>query len=536
MWADFTQQAGELWRFLQQEIFSQPYSLQDLLAWLSELLGKGLGFSSLAFLLLFPLCVLCYYLLPGALRNLWLLACSYFFYWFVCVTGGAAHPQALVVLVLLTLLVWLLALGLERLPKAATTARRLLLAAGVAASLGLLAYVKYTSFFFSLLGGLSGVAAPRQPALSPVWMVGVSFYTLIAIGYLVDVYRGVAAEKSPVLCGLLLSFFPQVVSGPILRSGDFLPQLKRKHPYSQPAASAGLRRMLWGYFKKLVISENAAAIVKLVFLAPGSYNGFQLACGSLLYTVQLYADFSGYTDIALGAAGCLGFTLPENFRRPYAARSIGDFWDRWHISLSNWLQQYLYFPLGGSRRGPVRTCFNLLFVFLCSGLWHGAGLTFLVWGGLHGLANILSRLTARPRAALVSWTRLSRLPPLHRFLQRLVTFSMVSAAWVFFRTDSLQKALLFFSRLPLRFWQTLSSGAAIRRSLAGIGFFSNNGWALLAAIALMFFAEGCERKTPLATLWGRVFLPLRWAGYYLLALSILFFGVFEATPFIYGQF
>lgn len=531
----FTRQVQELWRFLQQEIFSQPFTLQSVWDWLGGLLQKGMSFNSLAFLLFFPLCVLLYYVLPKAVRNLWLLVCSYFFYYFATVSGGRAHPAALAVLALLTLATYLLAFALDR--RAARRPRRLLLAAGVLANIGMLVYVKYTSFFASLLNGWFGWSLKAAPGLSPVWMIGLSFYTLMAVGYLVDVYRGVSpAEKSPVKCALFLSFFPQVVSGPISRSGNLMHQMNRVHRYDYALVNQGLRQMLWGYFKKLVVSENAAAILKLAFASPGSYNGFQLLVSALLYAVQLYADFSGYSDIALGAARCLGFKLPDNFRRPYGARSIGEFWDRWHISLSSWLRDYLYIPLGGSRRGVARTCANTLIVFLVSGLWHGAGLTFLVWGGLHGLYNVVSRLTKPLRLAVNRLTRLNRCKKLHHFLQRAMTFCMVAFAWIFFRADSLDQALLFISRLPLRLGQTLLSWTAINRALAGIGFYANNGVALLCAILLMFAAEAMERRRPLAETVGRQPFLLRWAGYYALLLGILFFGVFSATPFIYGQF
>lgn len=530
----FSQQLSELWRFLQQEIFSQPFTAAAAFNWLEEQLHKGLSFNALPFLLLFPLCVLLYYLLPKVLQTPWLLVCSYLFYWYAAYSGGKAHPQALVVLVLLTLVTWLLGMAIGRSRRRAE--RRLLLTAGIAAHLLMLLYVKYTSFFASLLNDWFGWSLDGTPALNPVWMVGLSFYTLTAIGYLIDLYRGSRSlERNPIRCALLLSFFPQVVSGPIARSG-LLDQMKQPHRYDERQVSVGLRQMLWGYFKKMVISENAAVILAPAFSMPQKYSGFALVFSSLLYTVQLYADFSGYSDIALGAARCLGFTLQENFRRPYGARSIGEFWDRWHISLSSWFQNYLYIPLGGSRRGIVRTCRNTLIVFLVSGLWHGAGLTFLVWGLLHGIYNIVGRLTKPLRLTINRATRLAKLPALHYFLQRVITFCMVSFAWIFFRADTLEKAFLFIDRMGSGFWQTLFSKTALTAALTDIGFYTNNGGPLLAAIAVMFFAEALGTRRPLAESVGRFPFFVRWAGYYLLLLSILFFGVFGATPFIYGQF
>ena len=526
----FDQQAAELWRFLQQEIFSQGLTSSEVWDWFLQLLRKGMSFTSLSFLIFFPLCVFAYYLVPRAAKNLWLLVCSIFFYWYAAYNGSAAHPQALIVLIVLILITWLVGLSLDRSP------RRGLLAFGILANLGVLLYVKYTAFFASLLNDWLGLSLDGTPVLNPVWMVGLSFYTLTASGYLIDVWRkNCRAEKNPVRCALLISFFPQIVSGPIGRS-SLLEQMDQPHPYKEKQVSEGLRQMLWGYFKKLVISENAAAILGPAFLLPERYNGFQLVFAALLYTVQLYADFSGYSDIALGAARCLGFQLPENFRRPYGARSIGEFWDRWHISLSSWFKDYLYIPLGGSRRGVFRTCLNTLIVFLVSGLWHGTGLTFLVWGLLHGIYNVVGRLTKPLRMTVNRATRLVRLPALHHFIQRVITFVMVSFAWIFFRASTLEIAFSFISRLKLEFWSTLSSVSSLTSSLDSLGFFSNHGPVLLLAILVMFLAEALEGRTRLTQIVGRWPFVLRWAGYYLLMLTILFFGAFDATPFIYGQF
>ncbi len=530
----FSQQAEELWRFLEQEIFSQPFTAATALHWLEEQLHKGMSFNALSFLLLFPLCALLYYLLPRAAQMPWLLICSYLFYWYASYSGGSAHPQALVVLVLLTAITWLLGLAISR--NRRRSQRRVLLVVGILAHLLMLLYVKYTAFFASLLNDWFDWSLKGSPALSPVWMVGLSFYTLIAIGYLIDLYRGTRpAEKNPLHCALLLSFFPQVVSGPIARSG-LLDQMKQPHRYDEKQVSQGLRQMLWGYFKKIVISENAAAILAPAFALPQKYGSFHLVFSALLYTVQLYADFSGYSDIALGAARCLGFTLQENFRRPYGARSIGEFWDRWHISLSSWFQNYLYIPLGGSRRGVARTCCNTLIVFLVSGLWHGAGLTFLVWGLLHGIYNIVGRLTKPLRMTINRATRLVKHPALHHLIQRIITFCLVSFAWIFFRAETLESAFTLINRIGPDFWTTLFNRSALVSALTNIGFYSNNGVPLLIAIAVMFFAESLGGRFPLSKQVGKFPFVLRWAGYYLLLLSILFFGVFDATPFIYGQF
>ncbi|MDD2992431.1 MAG: MBOAT family protein [Pygmaiobacter sp.] len=527
--------ADELWLFLRQEIFTPPPTATAIGDWFWAQLQKGMSFTSLAFLLFFPVCLLLYYAVPKRAQNVWLLLCSYFFYYFATTSGGNPHPQALAVLAGLTLVTYLVALGIDHLQRKAL--RVLLLVLGIIAHIGMLCYVKYTGFFLSLLNSWFSLRLTLQPAFETVWMVGLSFYTLIAVGYLTDVYRqNSPAEKKPIKCALFLSFFPQVVSGPIARTDNLLHQMNHAHRFDYNGVREGLREMLWGFFKKMVISENAAAILKFAFSDPGKYNGFQLVFSALLYAVQLYADFSGYSNIAIGAARCLGFQLPANFNRPYGARSIGEFWDRWHISLSRWLRDYVYIPLGGSRCNLARTCLNIFLVFFVSGLWHGAGLTFVAWGALHGLYNLLSRLTRTPRSWVADKLHLAKIPLVHGFFQRLYTFFIVSFAWVFFRSESLQSALLFLSRIPVAFGATLFYAATRLKALNDIGFSANNGIALLVCIAGMFLLEAAQRRRPLPESFGKVPLPLRWAGYYVLLLCILLFGVFDSTPFIYGQF
>ncbi|MPN09416.1 hypothetical protein SDC9_156706 [bioreactor metagenome] len=285
-----------------------------------------------------------------------------------------------------------------------------------------------------------------------------------------------------------------------------------------------------------MLADRLSLLVSTVYAAPGSFGALQLLAAAVAFSVQIYCDFSAYSDMALGAAEVMGFRLMENFRTPYFSRSIGEFWRRWHISLSFWFRDYLYIPLGENRRGTARKYGNVLIVFAVSGLWHGAGLTFVVWGALHGLYNLLSRLTRTPRGWVTNKLRLAKIPLIHGFFQRLYTFFIVTFAWVFFRSDSLQSALLFLSRVPVAFGATLFDATARMKALNDIGFSANNGIALLACIAGMFLLEAAQRRRPLPESFAKVPLVLRWAGYYVLLLCILLFGVFDSTPFIYGQF
>jgi len=344
-------------------------------------------FNSLAFLVFYPIVLILYFLIPGLrARNLLLLAASYFFYMFY-------RPEYALLMLASTLVDYYAAIGMERHDRPAY--RRFFLGMSLFGNLGMLFFFKYFNFFNENLGSLAQlVGIPYAPAhLDLLLPVGISFYTFQTLSYTIDVYRrDMKAEHDFWQFALYVSFFPQLVAGPIERSTNLLPQFRDVKAFQVERAVSGLRIMLWGFFKKVVIADRLAVVVNTIYAEPEKWSGIYLIIGTLAFAFQIYCDFSGYSDIAIGGARIMGFSLMKNFDRPYHAKSVTEFWRRWHISLSTWFRDYLYFPLGGNRKGYARTSFNLFVIFLVSGLWHGARWTFVIWGALNGLAMVFERV------------------------------------------------------------------------------------------------------------------------------------------------
>ncbi|MFR8634221.1 MAG: MBOAT family O-acyltransferase, partial [Barnesiella intestinihominis] len=315
---------------------------------------------------------------------------------------------------------------------------------GIFINLGILFFYKYYEFagslitdFFSLLN--IGIDIPRWNVLLPV---GISFYIFQAVGYAVDVYRGtIKAEKNFVVYALFISFFPQLVAGPIERAKNMLPQFREKHKFSYENFDAGLRLMIWGFFMKLCVADRVSTYVDAVYNNYMEHSGVSLLLATFFFTFQIYCDFAGYSLIAIGSSKMMGFTLMENFHRPYFAKSIKEFWRRWHISLSTWFKDYLYIPLGGNRVGHYRHLWNLFVTFLVSGIWHGANLTFVLWGSLHGLYQIVGIEKNR----LLPKVNVSK--RLHAVFNCLVTFVLVMFAWIFFRANDLHSAFSIIAKI-----------------------------------------------------------------------------------------
>ena len=384
-----------------------------------------MNFNTLEFLLFLPAVLALHWALPHRLRWALLLASSWLFYFWW-------EPMAGLLLVAVTAATWLCGLGAAR--ERPPAVRRACLAMALGACLGCLGVFKYAGFFAGLAG-----ASPGWRLLLPV---GISFYTFQALSYVLDVYRGRTAPEGHFgYYALFISFFPQLVAGPIERSGRLLPQLRRERTLSREQLSAGGWLLLTGYFKKAAIADGLAPLVDAVYAAPGQAAGPEIIAATALFGLQIYCDFSGYSDIARGSAGLLGVELMENFQAPYAARSIREFWRRWHISLTAWFTDYVYIPLGGSRRGLPRRCFNIMAVFLLSGLWHGADWTFVAWGGIHGIYQVCGVLAARRTGGRTPQGLGTGL------LRCAATFSLVTFAWLFFRAQSMADAWLLLSRL-----------------------------------------------------------------------------------------
>ncbi len=490
-------------------------------------------FNSFAFLVFFPIVTAGYYLLPHRFRWVWLLLASCYFYM-------AFVPQYILILFFTISVDYTMGLVIEH---THGRRRRLALLTSLVANLGVLVVFKYFDFFSTTAAQVASAFQVYYPVptLSLLLPIGLSFHTFQSISYTVEVYRGrVPAERHPGYLALYVLFYPQLVAGPIERPQNLLPQLHAKQRFDYDNMTDGLRLMAWGLFKKMVIADRLGVIVTTVYSTPTSYSGFALLLAAIAFPLQAYCDFSGYSDIALGAARTMGIRLVLNFNRPFFAASVGEFWRRWNMSLMNWFRDYLYIPLGGNRLGFWRKQFNLLLVFLVSGLWHGANWTFIVWGGLTGtfiiLENMLDRLSASKDPAV--WLRgLPRLPHAARLG---ITFGLTVLAFNFFRAVTLADGFYIatnWSRgLVDQTAAVLQSPTLLISNGVALGL-SVPGWLIvLSGLAILFGVERAQGHARVQDLLKPQPAWVRWAIYYALLIALLVLGQFGAAPFIYFQF
>ncbi|QZY55488.1 MBOAT family O-acyltransferase [Crassaminicella profunda] len=489
-------------------------------------------FNSFGFLVFFPIVITLYFIIPYRARWIFLLGASYYFY--MC-----WNPKYIVLIIISTIIDYFAGMMMGRTKEKKKRKKYLLLS--LVSNLGLLFTFKYFNFFNESIGQIFRYfhlvyGIPDFKLLLPV---GISFYTFQTLSYSIDVYKGkIKPEKHLGIFALYVSFFPQLVAGPIERSDKLLPQFYEKYRFDYDRFANGLVQMGWGFFKKVVIADRVAILVNQVYNNVTEYTGIQLIVATVFFTFQIYCDFSGYSDIAIGLARILGFDLMKNFNRPYGATSIPDFWRRWHISLSTWFKDYLYIPLGGSKTSKPRWYFNLSLTFLISGLWHGANWTFILWGCIHGFYQMVSISTRNIRSTFVRGIKLDQFPILHRLLNIIITFLLVCFAWIFFRANNLKDAIyivthLFEGVLEIQSIQTLSAYVSIL-GLEKIEFFIAVG-----AIALMEIVQFVGRDREIYDLLNNSPIFLRWAAYYIVVFAILLFGVYGSEvdiQFIYFQF
>lgn len=413
----------------------------------------------------------------------------------------------------------------QRIYLAEGRSRRNYLYVSILVNLGILFTFKYFNFFLDSFIDVFGVMGMELSVTTwkIILPVGISFYTFQTMSYTIDIYRNkMKPSYDPIAFFAYVSFFPQLVAGPIERAIVLLPQFEKKRILDGDQVKKGLRQILWGFFKKLVIADNCAIFVDAVFADSGAYNGSTLALALVMFGFQIYCDFSGYTDIALGLARLLGFELMKNFNFPYFARDIGEFWRRWHISLSTWFRDYLYIPLGGSRGGKLMQSRNVLIIFLVSGLWHGANWTYVLWGFVHALCFLALVLTNRNRNHLDTVAEGRWFPNTKEFLLIGWTFSVNTFSWVFFRADSLSSSVSYMKSM-------------FSWSLFEIPF-RNYSWLLICAIVIMFVFEWIHRTNEHGLDWHLKFPKVfRWATYYSL-LGLIFFYGGSSKEFIYFQF
>ena len=397
-------------------------------------------FNSVAFLIFFPVVTTAYFLLPHRFRWMLLLGASCYFYM-------AFIPKYILILAITITVDYFAGLGLERFEG---RKKRWTLMASILTNIGMLAFFKYFNFANENLAMLAKFIGWNYPihSLSIILPIGLSFHTFQSLSYTIEVYRGrQKAEHHFGYLALYVMYYPQLVAGPIERPQNILHQLHTEQHFDYQRVADGLKWMAWGMFKKIVVADRMVLFVNPVYNDPTHHNGPALVFATLAFAIQIYCDFSGYSDIALGSAQVMGVKLMKNFNHPYFARSISEFWRRWHISLSTWFRDYLYIPLGGNRVTKPRWAFNLFITFLISGLWHGANWTYILWGALHGSYLVLSILTEPLWKSLSAFLRVDKLPHLKIAISTLTTFSLVTFAWIFFRAASLRDALYIVGHL-----------------------------------------------------------------------------------------
>ena len=499
--------------------------------------GVHMLFNSFSFLIFFPVVLAVYFIIPRKARYIWLLAASYFFYM-------SWNPGYALLLLLSTAITYIGSLLLDKCSDRPGH-RKTVAAVVLIANLGILFLFKYLNFAVDTLQRVLeriGVTL-AEPGFSLLLPVGISFYIFQAVGYLIDVYRGdLEPERNFLRYALFVSFFPQLVAGPIERSTNLLPQLNQLEKmklWEGDRVRDGAIVMLYGYILKMVIADRAAILVDTVFdvFTYSQYQGITVWVAAILFSLQIYCDFAGYTYIAIGASKVLGINLMNNFDTPYLATSIKDFWDRWHISLTTWFRDYLYFPLGGSRKGKLRKYINIMIVFTFSGLWHGASWHYVAWGVVHGVMRVAGELTQKLRERILGILHVKTDVLSYKAFRVLVTFVLVTVAWVFFRAASLRQALDIIISMFTRWnpW-VLFDG-----SLLGIGLDGKDWNVLLAAILFLAVIE-CFRykKVPLVGTFAQQNLLFQMLVFYLGIMAVVIFGVYgpnyNATQFIYFQF
>lgn len=491
-------------------------------------------FNSPAYLVFFPIVVLIYYLIPCRVRYIWLLAASYFFY----MQWNAVYG---LLLLYSTAVAYAAGLLLDRIQ--GSRGRKLCLGTCLLMGFAPLVYFKYTGFILESLNRLFMIIKPDTGFAVPdiLLPVGISFFTFQAAGYVMDVYRkSVPAERNFFRFALFVSFFPQLVAGPIERTGNLLSQLDCNVRFDFEKARDGLWLMLWGYFMKVVIADRIAIFADTVYGSFRTYDGTYLLVAALLFPFQIYCDFAGYSTIAIGSAKILGIRLMDNFSSPYLSMTVTDYWRRWHISLTSWFRDYVYIPLGGNRKGKLRTYFNRLIVFILSGLWHGANWTFVMWGALNGLMVVLEDASGSLRKKLSGLPYLKSSSASVKAVRIFFTFIIISLLYIPFRAETLSDTLAIFSDLS-HFPRLENINILFGDGLYECGLDAKNFHLLILMTALLLIIDMCSmkgivirEKIAAQSLWFRS-LFTAFAVIFLLIFGI-WGGSYDKTSFIYFQF
>ena len=483
-----------------------------------------MSFISIEYIIFFITILLLYFILPQNRRWILLLIASYIFYSF-------SRVIYVLIIAFSTVIDYFVAKQIDRIPSDRKLSRQSLLFLSITANLGVLFIFKYFNFFSQNFYALNPLMNTSDGLLQHSLMlpVGISFYTFQSMAYTIDVYRGnISVEKNLGIFATYVAFFPQLVAGPIERAGNLLPQFRQKYILEYSRIVTGLRLILWGVFKKVVIADQLSIYVNATYNQVESYTGLPFIVATLFFTFQIYCDFSGYSDIAIGSAKILGFDLMDNFRQPYFSRSVREFWQRWHISLSTWFRDYLYIPLGGNRVSFIRNLLNLMIVFIISGLWHGANWTFIIWGTLHGIYIVVETIYSKVQDSMQN-----KMPHIPGILQQVIVFIIISFTWIFFRANTPRESLYIVTNIfnPIEgknnIFSPLNAQSINSRSLAMMFGL------IIILLIIEWFQQHSERIESLTNN-----AILRWILYYLATFLILITIASSPTnqQFIYFQF
>lgn len=496
-------------------------------------------FNSYQFFIFFPVVTLLYFALPHRTRLPMLLAASCIFYM-------AFIPVYILILFVLIVIDYYMAIGIAQ---AEGRKRKVYLICSILATCSALFIFKYFNFFNGIAASLARFLNLHYPIgpLRIILPIGLSFHTFQSLSYVIEVYKkNQKVEYNFAIYALYVMFYPQLVAGPIERPQNLLHQFYEKHYFDYDRVTNGLKLMVWGMFKKVVIADRLAVFVSAVYDNPFNFQGISYIVATVFFAFQIYCDFSGYSDIAIGAAQVMGFRLMDNFNRPYFSRSVSEFWKRWHISLSTWFRDYVYIPLGGNRVGKKRLYFNVLATFFISGLWHGANWTFIVWGLLHGFYLILGILTSSMRKKIISFTGLNSYGGAHRIFQIAITFALVCFGWIFFRARNIEEALYISGNLFTGVGGYVSSLFANIRHLGSglsllqpilVGQGIEEFFIAVAAVFFLLMIHMIQRHGSIRYMLSTKPVWLRWACYCFMGVSILLFGYYDSPKqFIYFQF
>lgn len=492
-------------------------------------------FNSLQYLIFLPIVCLIYFVIPKKIRYIWLLVSSYYFY--MCWNAEYA-----ILILVSTVITYLSGLLLERIKKNSKSGKRskAVVASSFVLNLGILAYFKYAGFAAGIaqsVGSAVGIDI-NVPSFDIILPVGISFYTFQALSYTMDVYRNeIYAEKNFLRYALFVSFFPQLVAGPIERSKNLLKQLNVAKDFNLKRVREGIIVMLWGYFLKVVIADRIAIFVDAVYGNYAQFPGMYLVVATVLFALQIYCDFYGYSVIAKGTAHIFGIELMENFNAPYLSVNVSEFWRKWHISLTSWFKDYLYIPLGGSRRGIIRKYLNKMIVFLVSGLWHGAEMSFVIWGGLNGLYQVIGEMTASLRKAFRIKIRVRENAFPIKLVQGIITFVLIDFSWIFFRASTVADAFnIIKSIFTMDNAQILFNGELFK-----CGLDLSNFVLMIVAVVVLIFADVLKAKgVKLSGVISDSNYAVRTAVIIAATIFIIVFGIYglayNQTSFIYFQF